>query len=201
MNDYDNNKENVHITYPDASNLYGWSMSQPLPYGGFEWLSREEISNFCLDLVSEDSPVGYILEADLEYPSELHNLHNDYPLVPEKLQISRDMLSKYCFDIADKYGIKVANVNKLVPNLGNKSKYVVHYINLQLHLSLGMKLKKIHRVLKFKQPRWLERYTSFNTDKRKNAANKFEEDFFKLMINSVLVKQWRIKKKNNYRTD
>ena len=75
MNDYDNNKENVHITYPDASNLYGWSMSQPLTYGGFEWLSREEISNFCLDLVSEDSPVGYILEADLEYPSELHNLH------------------------------------------------------------------------------------------------------------------------------
>ena len=139
-------------------------MIQPLPYGGFEWLSREENRYFCLDLISEDSPVGYILEADLEYPSELHNLHNDYPLAPEKLKISRDMLSKYCLDIADRYGIKVCDVNKLVPNLGNKSKYVVHYRNLQLHLSLGMKLSKIHRVSKFKQSRWLERYISFNTE-------------------------------------
>ena len=114
MKNYDNIKEYVYITYPDANNLYDWAMSHPLLYGGFKWLSREEISNFFLDLISEDSPVGYILEADLEYPSELHNLHNDYPLAPEKLKISRDMLSKYCLDIADKYGIKVGVVNKLV---------------------------------------------------------------------------------------
>ena len=177
MKNYDNIKEYVYITYPDANNLHDWAMSHPLLYGGFKWLSREEISNFCLDLISEDSPVGYILEADLEYPSELHNLHNDYPLAPEKLKISRDMLSKYCLDIADKYGIKVGVVNKLVPNLGNKSKYVVHYRNLQLYLSLGMKLSKIHRVLKFKQSKCLERYISFNTDKRKHAANKLKKIF------------------------
>ena len=91
-------------------------------------------------MVKGNSSTGYILEVELKYPSELHNLHNDYPLAPEKLEISLNMLPKYCPDFADKYGIKIGGVNKLVPNLRNKEKYVVHYRNLQLYLSLGMKL-------------------------------------------------------------
>ena len=98
------------------------------------------------------------------------------------------MLSKYCSDIADEYGIKIGGVNKLVPNLTNKSEYVVHYKNLQLHLSLGMKLTKVHRILEFKQSDWLKKYIDFSTDKRKNAANSFERDLFKLMDNSVFGK-------------
>ena len=136
-------------------------------------------------MVKENSSTGYILEVDLEYPSELHDLHNDYPLAPEKLEINQDMLSKYCSDIADKYGIKIGGVNKLVQKLRNKSKYVVHYRNLPLYLSLGMKLSKIDEILKFKHCDWLKKFVDFNTDKRKNAANKFEESFFKVMINSV----------------
>ena len=120
-------------------------MSQYLPYSGFKWLGKKEISDFCLNSVGENSSIGYILEVDLEYPSELHDLHNDYPLAAEKLKISQKMLSKYCSNIAREYEIKIGGVNKL----GNKSKYVVHYRNLQLYLSLRMRLTKIDRILKF----------------------------------------------------
>ena len=149
MKDYDGSEcnsieESVYIIYLDANNLYGRVIIQYLLYGGFKWLSKEEIDDFDLNLVKENSLPGYILKVDLEYPSELHDLPNDYPLAPEKLKISQNMLSKYVSDIVDEYGIKVGGVNKLVPNLGNKSKYVVHYRNLQLNLSLGMKLSKIH---------------------------------------------------------
>ena len=80
----------------------------------------------------------------MNYPDELHELHNDYPLAPEKLAVSSDMLSKYCRKIADRYHIKVGDVKKLIPNLGNKKNYVIHYRNLQLYLYFGMKLTKIH---------------------------------------------------------
>ena len=98
------------------------------------------------------------------------------------------MLSKYCKKIADKYEIKVGDVKRLIPNLGNKTNYGVHYRNLQLYLSLGMKLTKIHKVLKFKQSDWIKKYINFNTEKRMNATNDFEKDFFKLIINSVYGK-------------
>ena len=77
--------------------------------------------------ISENSSIGYILEADLEYPDDLYDLHNDYPLVPERLEYSQNMLSNYCFSIANEYEINIGGVNKLVSNLGNKGKYVVHY--------------------------------------------------------------------------
>ena len=88
-------------------------------------------------VINEKSDIGYILEVDLKYPDELHELHNDYPLVPEKLTVTNDMLSKYCKSIADKYEINVGDVKKFIRNLGNKNKYVLHYRNLQLYLSLG----------------------------------------------------------------
>ena len=111
MCDYDSNKQSTFITYFDKNNLYGWSMSEYLPYREFKWLKNVDE----LDVISinEKSDVGYILEVDLEYPKELHELHNDYPLAPEKLTVTNDMLSKYCKKIADKYDIKAGDVKKI----------------------------------------------------------------------------------------
>ena len=110
------------------------------------------------------------------------------------------MLSKYCKRIADEYDIKVGHVKTLIPNLSNKTKYVLHYKNLQLYLFLAIKLTKIHRILKFKQSDWMKKYIDFNTKKRKNATNDFEKDFFKLMINSVYGKTMKnLRKRINVR--
>ena len=157
---YSKSDENTEITYWNANNLYGWAMVQDLPHSSFKFLSKEEVNNFNLD------SIGYILEVDLEYCKELHDLHSDYPLCPEKIEVNYDMLSKYCEDIADWYDIKVGGVKKLIPNLGDKVRYVAHYKNLKYYLSLGMKLIKTHRILSFKQSNLLKKHVDFNTKKR-----------------------------------
>ena len=105
-------------------------MSRYLPYGGFKWLKN--VDSFDVNSINEKNLVGYITEVDLEYPQELHELHNAYPLAPEKLAIPYDMLSDYCRKIADECGIKVGDVKKFIPNLGNKTNYVVDCRNLLL---------------------------------------------------------------------
>ena len=112
--------------------MYGWSLSEYLPCEKFEWL--ENIDKLDVMSINEKNDIGYFLEVDLEYPDELHKLHNDYPLAPEKLAVTNDMISKYCKTIADKYDIKVGDVKKLIQNLKNKTKYVLHYRNLQSYL-------------------------------------------------------------------
>ena len=127
-NDYDPKKPSTFITYLDMNNLYGWAMSEYLPYGDLMWLKK--IDGFDANLISEKSPIEYFLKVDLEYPDELHELHNDYLLAPEKRALSSDMLSNYCKKIANKYEIKVGDLRKLIPNLSNKTNYIVHYRNL-----------------------------------------------------------------------
>ena len=140
MKNCDPKKPSKFITYLDMNNLYGWAMSGYLPYGGFKWLKN--VDNFDVNSISAKSPIGYIIEVDVEYPDELYLLHSDYPLVQEKLAIPYDMLSDYCKKIADDYEIKVGDGEQLIPNLGNKTNYVLLYRNLQLHLSLGIKTDK-----------------------------------------------------------
>ena len=190
MKEYDEKAPSKYIMYLDANNLYGWAMSQYLPTGGFKWLSPKQIEKINLGKYTDDSKKGLILEVDLEYPKELHYLHNGYPLGPEKVKVTEDMLSDYCKKIANKFNISTGLVHKLIPTLCDKEKYVLHYRNLQLYLDLGLKLKKVHRVLKFNQSPWLKQYIEFNTQKRTNAKNSFEKDFFKLMNNSVFEKNF-----------
>ena len=188
MKEYDEKAPSKYIMYLDANNLYGWAMSQYLPTGGFKWLTEKQINKISLAQYNEDSNKGLILEVDLEYPKELHDLHNDYPLGPEKVKVTDNMLSGYCKKIQNKFKISTGLVHKLIPTLCDKEKYVLHYRNLQLYLDLGLKLKKVHRVLEFNQSPWLKQYIDFNTQKRTQAKNSFEKDFFKLMNNSVFGK-------------
>ena len=167
-------------------------MSQHLPTGNFKWMTDKEIDNIDSGKYKEDSKRGFMLEVDLEYPQELHDLHNDYPVCPEKVRVSNNMLSSYCKKIAEIYNISIGLASKLIPTLRDKKEYVLHYRNLQLYLDLGLKIKKVHRVLKFDQSPWLKQYIDFNTEKRKHTKNSFEKDFFKLMNTASLEKQWKI---------
>ena len=132
------------------NNLYGCAMSQYLPYGGFKWVKNIDKIKQILMNIKSNSSTGYILEVDLEYPQELHDIHNDYPLALEKINIPKEQLSDYSLEILNAHDITVGEVKKLVPNLMNKNNYVIHYRDLRQCLQSGMKLKKIHRILKFK---------------------------------------------------
>ena len=149
------------------NNLYGWAMSEYLPYEGFKWLKNV----YEFDVMSIKSNRIFSHKVDLAHSDKLHELHNDYPLVPEKLVVSSNMLSKYCKRIADKYEIKLGGVKKLIPNLGNKTNYVVYYRNLQLYFSLGMKVTKIHKVPKFKQSDRMKKYIDFNNEKKNECCS------------------------------
>ena len=185
---YNPEESSKHIMYLDANNLYGWAMSQHLPTGDFQWLCDDQIKQLDLSKYYDESEKGLILEVDLEYPQELHDLQNDYPVAAEHIGVTEDMLSDYCREVAEKFTIKTGVVRKLIPTLLNKERYVLHYRNLQLYLSLGLKLTKIHKALTFNQSPWMKKYIDFNTQKRIEAKNSFEKDFFQLMNNSVFGK-------------
>ena len=171
-------------------------MSQKLPSGNFRWIDCPEYIN--LNQYTENSAKGLILEVDLEYPEELHHLHNDYPCAPEKISVQKEMPSDYCREILEREKMTIGGVSTLINTLSDKKNYFLHYRNLQLYLSLGLKLKKIHRALEFSQNNWLEKYISFNTKMRSQAKNSFEKDFFKLMNNSVFGKAMEnLRKRSN----
>ena len=168
MKNYNINEESSYIQYLDANNLFGWAMSKKLPVNGFEWLDSNKINEEFVKNYYENDKKGYILEVDVKYPKELHDLHSDLPFLPERMEINK--------------------CKKLVCNLYDKKKYVVHMKSLKQALNHGLKFKKIHRVIEFNQKAWLKPYIDMNTELRKLARNDFEKDLFKLMNNSVFGK-------------
>ena len=170
MKDFDKTKPSTYIHYLDANNLYGYAMSQKLPTHGFKWIDVD-VPKVKKLLKKKDTKIGYLFEVDLEYPSSLWKEHNDYPLAPDR--------------------IKLGKVEKLVSCFLPKKNYVVHYKSLKQYTEMGMVLKKVHRGIKFYQSCWMEPYIRKNTNLRieaYKAKNKFEEEFFKLMNNSVYGK-------------
>ena len=151
--EFDPAEKSKLISYLDANNLYGRAMPKQLPTSGFTWITDNELNDW--------KHLSCFLEVDLEYPEDLYDLHNDYPLAPER--------------------IKIRNVEKLIPNRNNKPNYVVHYENLKLYESHGLKITKIHRCTKFKESEWLEEFINLNTKlmiEAKQSGNNFEIDFF-----------------------
>ena len=163
-------------------------MVKRLPYSNYKWGNPEEFNSEKIMNIEDEGDDGYIFEVDLQYPEELHDLHNDYPLAVEKLSVSENMLSEYNKNTLKQNNIKHVVCDKLVPNLMDKIKYITHFKNLKFYLSLGLKLSKIHHVMSFTQKAWMKPYIEFNTNQRKQAKNAFEKDFYKLMNNSVFGK-------------
>ncbi|CAH3028212.1 unnamed protein product, partial [Porites evermanni] len=171
MKNYNPEKKSSFIQYLDANNLYGWAMSQNLPTHGFKQITnitKEKVMKILEktnDSMANTGKKGYVFEVDLEYPPDLWDLHNDYPLAPELM--------------------KVNGVEKLICHFKTRKNYVIHYRALRQCLELGMKITAVHRGISFYQSPWMEPYIRKNTELRKCAANNFEKDFFKLMNNSV----------------
>ena len=155
MEDYKPDEKDSYLMYLDANNLYGWAMIQSLPKGNYKWITPVNFTQEKIMKYSEDDPHGYILEVDLEYPTELHDLHNDYPLAPESTTFTS---SPFMQEIMKELNTKPGKTNKLILNLNNKRKYVIHIRNLQQYINLGMKLTKIHRIIRFDQSKWLKEY-------------------------------------------
>ena len=168
MDEYDSSNPTRYLQYLDADNLYGWAMSQPLPTGGFHWMKCDGNPNKIVDKFAAKKDYGYLLEVDISYPKKLHNLHNDLPFMCTKMKINE--------------------VEKLIPNLYYKRKYIVHIRALKQALDHGLVLERIHRCIEFIQSPWMKEYINFNTRLRTAAKNDFKKDFYKLMNNSVFGK-------------
>ena len=169
MKNYDENEKSSYIQYLDANNLYGGAVSQKLLVNGFKWLEdTSEINEEFIKNYDENNDKGYILEVDVKYPKKLHDLHSDLPFLPKRMKIDK--------------------CKKVVCNLLNKNKCIIHIKSFKQALNHGLKFKKIHRIIEFNQEAWLKPYIDMNTELRKVASNDFEKDFYKLMNNAVFGK-------------
>ncbi len=180
--DYDPEKPNTWLILLDANNLYGGVMREPIPFGGLEWVddvSLEEILS-----TTDDAEHGYFVVVDLEYPHELHDSHDDYPMAPEHMKPEFEMLSEY----QKSFGKRAAPGKKLLQTLYDKTDYVCHYRNLKFYIRHGLKVTALKRVLRFKQKTWMAKYIDINTELRKTATTDCQRDLGKLLNNAVFGK-------------
>ena len=180
---YIKSDENKKILYIDANNLYGHSMSEPLPYDEIKFdnnVNLEDILN-----TPDDSDVGYFTEIDLKYPDSIKFKTRNFPFAPVNKKINLDNFNDYMKEIRPDTYIQSS---KLICDWSDKKNYLIHYRMLKFYVRHGMIVDKVHEVISFKQSRWLEKYINFNTQKRNQAVNDFEKDFYKLLNNAFYGK-------------
>ena len=163
-------------------------MMQKLPIKDFRWMTEEELNNLNIGMFDADGETGVIVECDLFYPGHLYESHKDFPLAPNSISITKDMLCENMQQFLVKNDIGFSKQDRLTPNFLPKYNYVVHIKNLKYYLAKGLILTKVHRAVVFTQSRWLKPYIDFNTRKRQMASSKFEKSFFKLLVNSIFGK-------------
>jgi hypothetical protein len=181
---YDASKPTSYIMYVDANNLYGWSMMENLPVSHFEWCNPTIEEVLAGDYSCNN---GMFVECDLEYPEELHNLHNDLPLAPERIELGYADASPTSHE-AFTSKVPTKKSEKLCGHFRPRKNYVVHARVLQFYVSHGMKLTKIHRAIKCLQSTFLKPWIDMNSAKRALASNDFEKDLYKLLNNAVFGK-------------
>ena len=184
ISDFDPQMDTSHLLSFDANNLYGHSLSQFLPVSDFQWLTRDEIDALDISTHPKRDPLGYYLEVDLTYPQTLHDLHNDFPLAPEKIELCTEGLSPFTIGLMEKLKLKRI-CTKLMSTLTDKRRYILHYEILKLYLCLGLQLTCIHRCIRFRQKDFIKEYIALNNRSRKEARNPFEVFQFKLYNNSI----------------
>ena len=178
--------------YTDATSLYSVAMLQKLPVSDFNYLSEEEIKKF--DLTGAewdvDGEFGFFLLCDIDYPEELHKKHSEMPFFPERKKIDFDQLSPYSQSLLKKLGNDKTSLNtpKLVGDLNPKLNYGVHWKYLKIGLRAGLKISKIHQIIKFKQDAICEKYIRLCVKSRSNAKNPFEKELYKLAQNAIFGK-------------
>ena len=180
---YIKSDDNKKILYIDANNLYGHSMSEPLPYDEIKFdnnVTLEDIIN-----TPDDNDIGYFIEVDLIYPDNIKQKTKNFPFAPMNKKINPDDFNDYMNEIKpDNY----ISTKKLICDWSDKKNYLIHYRMLKFYIRHGMIIDKVHNIISFKQSRWLEKYISFNTQKRNKAKNDFEKDFYKLLNNTFYGK-------------
>lgn len=189
---YKPDKPSTFILSLDCNNLYGKSLRSFLPISDFKFMKRKEIKKITANTIlnwDDEAPTGFVLMVDLKYPTKIHMRDLDYPLAPDRLKVLMKQLSPFQNELLSHLGLKYNEKNiKLVPHLGPRKRYVVHYRILKFYLEKGMKLTKIRKVISFHQEPWLRPYIDFNTEQRKIATDQFAKDLFKFLINSCFGK-------------
>jgi hypothetical protein len=185
--DYNPSKPSTYLVYVDANNLYGQALSQPLPYKHLTWCDQEEIDYLfkIIKDIPDDSMIGFTIKCDIEYPKELHKMHNNYPFLPINRKVEYSELSDYQKDLIPG---KHPTTNKLIIDLYDKKGVVIDYRILKQALYHGLKLTKIHSAICYIQKPIIKPYMDFNTERRIQAAavnNKVGEERSKLMNNSI----------------